>query len=57
MALADTADGRVAGHLPQGIDVVGQQQGAGAHARTGQGGLGTPVAAAYDNDIELLGVI
>ncbi len=33
MALAQAADGRIAGHLAQGFDAVGEQQGAGAAAR------------------------
>ena len=37
---ADTPDGRIARHLPQGIDTVGQQQGIGAHTRGRQGSLG-----------------
>ena len=33
MALADTADRRVARHLAQRLDIVGQQQGVATHAR------------------------
>ena len=54
VAFADTADGRVARHLPQGIDAVGQQQGTRAQARRGQGSLGPGVAAADDNHLVLL---
>ncbi|MNO98715.1 hypothetical protein D3C76_904660 [compost metagenome] len=32
VALADTADGRVAAHLAEGFDIVGEQQGLHAHA-------------------------
>ncbi len=50
--LADAADGRVATHLPQGLDVVRQQQGLAAHACRRQGGLGAGVSAAYHDHIE-----
>ena len=46
---ADTPDGRVARHLPQGIDTVGQQQGIGAHTRGRQGSLGPGMAPADDD--------
>ena len=54
--LADAADRRVAAHLPQRLDVVGQQQRLAAHARGRQGGLGAGVAAADDDDVEFFGV-
>ena len=49
MALADAADGRIAAHLAQRLDVVGEQQGAQAHARSRQRGFGAGMAAA-DHD-------
>ena len=49
--LADAADRRVAGHLADGIQVHRQQQGARAHAGGGEGGLGTGVTAADDDDV------
>ena len=49
VALADAADGRVAAHLADGFEVLGEQQGAGAQARGGRGGFGAGVAAA-DHD-------
>jgi hypothetical protein len=52
VALADAADGGVATHLPQGFQIMGEQQGAAALASTGQGGLGAGMAAANDDDIE-----
>jgi hypothetical protein len=52
VALADTADGRVAGHLPQGLDVVGEQQGLLPHAGGSERRLGAGVAAADDDDVE-----
>jgi len=54
VALADAADGRVAAHLAQGFDVVGEQQGARAEARGGQGRLGPGMAAAHYDDIEFV---
>ncbi len=53
MALANAADGRVATHLPQRLDVVRQQQGLATHARRCQGGLGAGVSAAHHDHIEL----
>ena len=54
VALADTADGRIAGHLAQGFDVLRQQQGAAAHARAGQRRFGAGVTAANDDDFKFL---
>jgi hypothetical protein len=49
VALADAPDRGIAGHLTQGFDAVGQQQGTASHARTGQRRLGTGMAATdYD---------
>ena len=56
MALADAADGRVAAHLAQRLDVVGQQQRLAAHAGGGQRRLGAGMAAADDDDVEFLGI-
>jgi hypothetical protein len=56
MAFANAADGRVATHLPQGLDVVAQQQGAATHAGAGQRRFGAGVSAADHNHIKLLGV-
>ena len=52
MALANTANGRVTGHLAQGLNVVGQQQGLRTHARSRQCGFGTGMTTTNDNDIE-----
>jgi len=52
MAFADTADGRVAAHLPERFDVLSQQQGSHAHPGGRQCGLGAGVAAANHDDIE-----
>ena len=56
MPLADAANGRVAAHGAQGVDIVGQQQGARAHARRRQGRFGARVTAADDDDLVGLGV-
>lgn len=52
VALADAADRRIAAHLANGLDVVGQQQRARTRARRGQCGLGAGVSAANHDDIE-----
>jgi hypothetical protein len=52
MALADTTDRRVTGHLPEGIDTVRQQQGSDAHACGRKRGFGTRVPATNHNYIE-----
>jgi hypothetical protein len=49
MPLADTADGRVAAHLPKRLEILRQEQRAHAHARRGQRGLGAGVTAADDD--------
>lgn len=56
VALADAADRRVAAHLPQRLDVVGEQQRLGAHACSGQRGFGAGMATADDDHIEFFGV-
>ena len=54
MALADAADRRIAGHLAQRLDVVGQQQRARAHPGRCERSLGAGMAAADDDDVETL---
>jgi hypothetical protein len=49
MALADTADRRVAAHLPQRLDVLRQEQRAHAHAGGGERGFGAGMASADDD--------
>ena len=51
MTLADPADRRIARHLADGLDPVGQQQGACADARGRGRGLAAGVSAADDDDI------
>src|SRR5690606_23193851 len=57
VAFADAADGRVARHLPQSLDVVGQQQRFAAHPRRGQTGRGAGVAAADHDDVKAVRVV
>ena len=54
--LADPADRRVAAHLAEGLDVVGQQQRLATHARSSQGSLGTGVATTDHDDVEFFWV-
>ena len=52
MALAQAADGRIARHLADGLELLGQQQGGRARARGRRRGLAAGVAAADDDDVE-----
>ena len=52
MALADAADGGVAAHLAQGVQILGQQQGGRAHAGAGERRLGAGMAATHHDHIE-----
>ena len=54
MPLADATDAGIAAHLPQRLDVVGQQQGAAPHARRGQGRFGPRMASTDHDDVKLL---
>ena len=54
MPLAYAPDGRVAGHQPQRINVVREQQRSATHARGSQRGLGSGMAAANYDYIEFL---
>jgi len=47
-ALGDAPDGRIAGHLADGVEVRRQEQGPGAQASGHGGGFGAGVAAADD---------
>src|SRR5881398_2310586 len=51
VSLADTADGRIATHLAQGLDALSQQQRARSHACGGEGRLGAGMTAADDDDV------
>ena len=55
MTLADTADRRIARHLPQGLDAVRQEKCAPAHTRRSERRFGASMAAADDDDVEILG--
>ena len=57
MALRRAADGRVAGHHGQGIQVQGGKQRAVPQARAGQRGLAARVARADDDDVVIFVVL
>ena len=57
MAFAYAADGRIAGHLPQRLDAVSEQQCAAAHAGRRQRGFGAGVAAADHDHVKLFGEV
>ena len=50
MAFADAADGWIAGHLTNGVEIHRQQQGFSAHTRCGESRFTAGVAAADDDD-------
>ena len=54
LALAQAADGRVARHLADGLQAVGEQEGAGAEARRRRRRLAAGVAAPDHDDVEAL---
>ncbi len=56
MALADTADRRIAAHRPERVEVVRQQQCVRTRPGCGKRGLGAGVTAADDDDIETGGI-
>jgi hypothetical protein len=53
VAFSNAANGGVAAHLTQCLDVVGQQQSLAAHARCGQGSLTAGVTATHYDDVEM----
>ena len=55
VSFGDTADGRVAGHLGDQVDVEGVEGGSKSHARRGHGSFASGVTGAHDNNIELFG--
>jgi len=55
MALGDAADGGVAAHLGNEVEVHSDERGLEAHARGGHGGLAAGMTGAHDNDIVLFG--
>ena len=52
VAFGYAADGGVAGHLGDEVEVEGEEGGAEAHARGSGGGFAARVAGAYDEDVE-----
>ncbi len=57
MALADPADGGIAGHLAQRLDVMRQQQGAGTATCRCQSGFGTGMTTADHDDLKTVGIL
>ncbi len=55
VALGYAADGRVAAHLGDEVEVHGDERGLQAHARRGHGGLAAGVTGADYNDVVLFG--
>ena len=53
MALGDAADGRIAGHLRDEIEVQCEEGGAQAHARGSHGGFAAGMSGSDDDDIIL----
>ena len=53
MAFADTADGWVARHLAQRLNVMREQQSLLPHAGGSEGSLGTGVTTADNDDVEI----
>ena len=51
----DAADGRIARHLRDQVDIERVQRGLQAHARGGHGGLASGMAGADDDYVELFG--
>ena len=54
MALAYPAYGRVAGHLSERLDIMGNQQSLATRTRAGQRGLSSSMAATHHNHIEYI---
>ena len=52
LALGLAADGGVAAHLGNGVDIAGEEQGGGSHAGGGKRGFAAGVAGAADDDVE-----
>jgi hypothetical protein len=52
VTFADAPDGRIAAHLPERLDALGDQQRARTHPGRREGGLGAGVTAAHHDDVE-----
>ena len=57
MAFSNATNAGVAAHLPQGFNIVGQQQSMGAHAGSRQRRFGTGVAAPHHDNVKLLWIV
>jgi hypothetical protein len=55
VALADAADRRVAGHLPQRLEAVRQKQGLAPHPRGRERSLGARMATTDHDDVKISG--
>jgi hypothetical protein len=55
VAFGDAADGGVAGHLRDEVEVHGDHRGAEAQAGAGSGGFATGVAGSDDDDLVAMG--
>ena len=56
LPLGHAADGRIAAHLGDGIEIAGQQCGPRAMRAGGRGRLGARMAAADHQDVEITGM-
>jgi hypothetical protein len=52
VTLGQTPDGRVAGHLGNGIYIAGQEEGTGAHSGGGKGGFTAGVAGSANDGVK-----
>jgi hypothetical protein len=57
MPLPNTADGRIAAHRAKRVEIVREQQGSHAHARTGQRRFGAGMAATDHDYIERVRIL
>ncbi len=56
LSLGHAADGRIAAHLGDGVEVAGQQRGLCPHAGRGQGRLAARMSAADDQNVVVVGI-
>jgi hypothetical protein len=52
VAFADAANGRIAGHLTDVVEIQGEQQSIAAHSRGSQGCLDAGVSSTYHYDVK-----
>ena len=55
MAFGNAADGRIAAHLGDEVEVHGNERGPEAHTRGGHGGFASGVTGAHNDDVVLFG--